>query len=251
MTKSENPRDILIESGAVMEGHFVLKSGRHSSVYVNKDAIYTNPVTVSILGADLGVPFREDSVGAVVGPAIGGVILAHCTAKFLSLDNKLMSPDKPGVRSLFADKDDEFGFVIKRGYDAYVADRRVLLVEDILTTGSSIRATAEAVRRAGGTIVGVAAICNRGKCTAESLGVPKLNALVSMDLGTWSPDECPLCESRTPINVNVGHGKEFLDGNDRLISVRTLAIATGTAGASDIEALAETKKHAKSTGENS
>ncbi len=223
MSKSEDPRMVLKDSAAIMEGHFVLKSERHSSVYVNKDAIYTNPSTISILGCDLGQPFIEDDVQAVLGPAIGGVILAHCTAKFINLDRRLDRGDNRLARCLFADKDGD-GFIIKRGYDVYVKERRVLIVEDIMTSGGSVRATAEAVRRLGGEVVGVAAICNRGGCTAESLGVPKLVSLVEMELGTWSKDECPLCEKGVPINTEVGHGEAFLRRRDetRMLSMRTL-----------------------------
>lgn len=207
--RSENPRDILVESNAVIDGHFVLKSGAHSSVYVNKDEIYTSPSTVSILGADLGQPYIDSGVETVVGPAIGGVVLAHCTAKFISLDRRLDGKGVQKVRAIFADKEGD-GFVIRRGYDVYVRAKRVLLVEDILTTGSSIRSTADAVRKTGGDVVGVAAICNRGGCTAESLGVPKLVSLVEMDLGTWSRDECPQCRNGVPINTSIGHGVEFV-----------------------------------------
>lgn len=214
MHKSENPRDILVESKAVMDGHFVLKSGLHSSAYINKDAIYTKPRIVSVLGIDLGTPFREERVDSVVGPAIGGVILAHCVAKFFTLDRKLSAGEKD-VRSLFADKDDNGGFIIRRGYDEFVTDRRVLLVEDIITSGSSVRETADAIRRVGGEVIGVSAICNRGDSTAETLGVPKLISLVEMNLGTWSADECPLCQQHVPIDTGVGHGLEFLEKRRR------------------------------------
>jgi orotate phosphoribosyltransferase len=196
------------EAEVVVDGHFVLKSGRHSSVYVNKDMLYTDSERIALLCMDLGQPFvdrkhPEIQVQVVVGPAIGGVILAHCVAKHLSFD----SADT--VRSLFADKDGE-GFVIKRGYDKFVTGKRVLVVEDILTTGGSVRGTVEAVRKVGGEVVGVAAICNRGRLTAETLGVPRLRSLVEMDLETWAENDCPLCRERIPVNTDVGHGKALL-----------------------------------------
>jgi orotate phosphoribosyltransferase len=208
LTKSETPLHILREAEALIEGHFVLKSGRHSSSYVNKDMIYTDSERIALLCMDLGQPFvdrkrPELQVQAVVGPAIGGVILAHCVAKHLAFD----SPDT--VRSLFADKEGD-GFVIRRGYDRFVADKRVLIVEDILTTGSSVRGTVKAVRDVGGMVVGVAALCNRGRVTAEQLDVPQLHCLVEMNLETWASDECPLCAAHEPINTKVGHGAEYV-----------------------------------------
>lgn len=110
---------------------------------------------------------------------------------------------------MFADKDGD-RFVIKRGYDKHIRGKRVLVVEDILTTGGSVRSTVEAVRIIGGTVLGVAALCNRGTSTAESLDVPKLNQLVTMDLETWDGADCPLCRMNIPINTDVGHGKTFL-----------------------------------------
>lgn len=202
---------VLEHANAVMQGHFVLKSGVHSSAYVNKDAVYTDPNTVAILGMDLGQPFcdrirREQNlplIDVVVGPAIGGVILAHCTGKHISFDRK------GTLRTIFADKDGE-GFVVKRGYDRFVADKHVLVVEDILTTGGSVRGTVEAVRKVGGIIEGVAAICNRGRVTAESLEVPMLVSLVEMNIETWPAELCTLCRTGVPINTDVGHGAAFL-----------------------------------------
>lgn len=207
MPKSERPLDILTDAQAIMKGHFVLKSGRHSSVYVNKDLVYTNPITIAILCMDLGQPYvtKDPSrqIQVVVGPAIGGVILASYVAKHIGYD----SPNV--VRSLFADKDGD-GFVIKRGYDKFVTNKRVLVVEDIMTTGSSLRATADAVRRVGGYVVGAAALCNRGKVTAEMLGVPRLVSLVEMDFETWPTEGCELCRAGQPINVDVGHGGSYV-----------------------------------------
>lgn len=207
MPKSENPLDILKDARAVMKGHFVLKSGRHASVYINKDAVYMNPKAVAILCMDMGQPFvtKDPSkrIEIVVGPAIGGVILASYTAKHLGFDGD-------DVLSLFADKDGD-GFVIKRGYDAFVRGKHVLVVEDIMTTGGSVRGTIQAVEAVGGTVMGVAALCNRGKLTADALGVPKLVSLVEMSFDTWVADDCELCRTGQPINIDVGHGKRYVE----------------------------------------
>ena len=202
---------ILIAAQAIMQGHFVLKSGNHSSTYINKDAVYTDPETIAILGMDLGQPFcdrvrKEHNlpvIDVVVGPAIGGVILAHCVGKHIAFDRK------GTLRTIFADKNGE-GFIIKRGYDKFVKDKHVLVVEDILTTGSSVRGTVEAIRNVGGHVEGVSALCNRGSVTAEQLDVPKLVSLVEMNIETWPGSLCPLCLTGPAINTEVGHGQTWL-----------------------------------------
>lgn len=210
MPKSERPADVLRDANAITEGHFVFKSGMHSGVYVNKDMLYTDASTIALLCMDLGQPFVDRKhqglmPQVVVGPAIGGVILAHCVAKHLAFD----STSDESVRSLFADKDGE-GFIVRRGYDKFVKGKRVLIVEDIMTTGGSVRGTVDAVRRVGGAVVGVAAICNRGRVTAEMLGVPRLVSLVEMNFETWAESECLLCREGVPINVELGHGAAFV-----------------------------------------
>jgi orotate phosphoribosyltransferase len=208
MSRSESPEAVLQRYGVILDGHFVLKSGKHSAKYINKDEIYTDAVAIKSLCIDLGLPFRDDKrtpdslVETVIGPAVGGVVLSHCVAHWLSLDGR-------HVKSVFADKEGK-NFVITRGYDKHIRGKRVLVVEDIMTTGGSVRSTVEAVRIIGGTVLGVAALCNRGTSTAESLDVPKLNQLVTMNLETWKAEDCPLCRDGIPINIDVGHGKEFL-----------------------------------------
>lgn len=212
MPRDEHPESVLRRNNVILEGHFVLKSRKHSSKYINKDEIYVDPGAVASLCIDLGIPFRDDKyvpdqlVETVIGPAVGGVILSHRVAGWLQLDGR------KDVKAVFADKDedDDTKFVIKRGYDKYIRRRRVLVVEDIITTGGSVRATVHAVRALGGTVLGVAALCNRGKITADDLGVPKLHALVQMELDTWSEADCPLCQSGVPIVTDVGHGAEFV-----------------------------------------
>lgn len=211
MGKLETPRAILEEAQAIVKGHFVLKSGNHSSHYINKDAVYTDPHTVSNLGMDMGQPFTDfirkerglPNIDVVIGPAIGGVVLAHCVGKHIAYDRK------GTLRTIFADKDGD-GFVIKRGYDKFVTDKHVLVVEDILTTGSSVKATVEAIRRVGGIVEGVAAICNRGNVTAEQLTVPQLVSLLVLEMHSWMPENCALCVQGVPINTDLGHGAAYV-----------------------------------------
>lgn len=102
-------------------------------------------------------------------------------------------------------------FVLKRGYDKLVMGQNVLIVEDVLTTCTTIRKVVEAVHRYEGNIVGVMALCNRGGVTASDVGdVPRLDALVNLTLESWGVANCPLCEQGVPINTTVGKGAEYV-----------------------------------------
>jgi len=192
---------LLEESGAILTGrHIVYTSGKHGSAYVNKDAVYPHTERVAALGAMLADVARAWRPEVVCGPALGGIVLSQWTAHRL------------GVPSVFAEKapDDPERMLLTRGYDRLVAGKRVLVVEDILNTGVSVRRAITAVREAGGEVVGVAALCNRGGLTADALGVPALTALVTLDLQAWDAASCPLCRDGVPISTDVGKGRAYL-----------------------------------------
>lgn len=196
---------VLRRVGAVItDSHIVYTSGKHGSAYVNKDAVYPHTGETSQLCYMISRQFRDDNVQVVIAPAIGGVILMTWTAYHLS--------DWAGrdVLGVYAEKDGD-GFVIRRGYDKLVAGKNVLVVEDILTTGGSVKKVIEATRALGGNIVGLAVLCNRGGITSQDVGgVPKLFALANVKLDAWDEADCPLCASNVPINTDVGKGREFL-----------------------------------------
>ena len=102
-------------------------------------------------------------------------------------------------------------FVIKRGYDKLVAGKQVLVVEDIINTGGSVKKVIMATRKYGGTIVGVGALCNRGGITAQDLDIPKLVVLMEVKLDAWDETDCQLCKDGVPVNMDVGKGREFLE----------------------------------------
>jgi orotate phosphoribosyltransferase len=197
---------VLGNVGAVIkDSHIVYTSGMHGSAYVNKDAVYPHTKATSDLCREIARRFVNDNVEVVIAPAIGGVILSQWTAHNLSV----LSGKK--VLALYAEKADGGDvFVIKRGYDKLVVGKRVLVVEDVLTTGGSAKKVVNAVAGLDGNIVGLGALCNRGGVTAEDLGVPKLEALVDIKLDSWLPEDCPLCRDCVPINTNVGKGREYL-----------------------------------------
>jgi orotate phosphoribosyltransferase len=194
-------REILAEARAIITGsHIVYTSGKHGSAYVNKDAVYPNTARVAELCRHLADAARPHRPEVVCGPAMGGIILAQWTGHHL------------GLPAVFAEKaSDGGGMALRRGYDRLVAGKRVLVVEDILNTGGSIKEAIAAVRNAGGDVVATAALVNRGAVTAADVGAPALVALLDVALDAWDAEACPLCRDGVPINTDVGKGREFLD----------------------------------------
>jgi orotate phosphoribosyltransferase len=191
-------REILAEARAIITGsHIVYTSGKHGSAYVNKDAVYPNTTRVAELCRHLAEAARPHRPEVVCGPAMGGIILAQWTGHHL------------GLPAVYAEKADG-GMALRRGYDKLVAGKRVLVVEDILNTGGSVKDAVAAVRTAGGAVVAVAALVNRGGVTAADVGVPALAALLAVSLEAWDAEACPLCRDGIPINTDVGKGREFL-----------------------------------------
>lgn len=207
MMTEDEVLDVLQKVGAFRSGHFVFTSGLHSDSYVLKDAMYAYPAETSQVCREMAERFKDANIEAVIGPAIGAAILAQWVAHHLSA----MAGRE--VYAVYADKDGKGGFIIKRGYDKVIAGKNTLVVEDLTTTGGSIRKVVEASRTAGAKVVGAVAICNRGDVTKESAGNPaEFVSLVNLNLEQWPPKECELCEKNIPVNTDVGHGREFLAG---------------------------------------
>lgn len=198
--------EILGNVGAVItDSHIVYTSGKHGSAYVNKDAVYPHTATIAQLCAQIAAEFANDNVGVVIAPAIGGVIITQWVANHLSAMRGME------VLAVYAEKAEGDTFVIKRGYDKLVKGKRVLVVEDILTTGGSVRKVIEVTRSIGGDVVGLGVLCNRGGITPADVGnVPRLFALANVKLDAWNEADCPLCAQGVPINTDVGKGREFL-----------------------------------------
>ncbi|MBI4237244.1 MAG: phosphoribosyltransferase [Deltaproteobacteria bacterium] len=188
----------------ITNNHFVYASGRHGSAYVNKDALYPHTAAVRELCQSLAGAFVGHGIEAVAGPTVGGVILATWTAYLLS------QAELRDVLACYAEervgadghKERYFG----RGYDQLIRDRRVLIVEDVLNTGGSVKLVVDAVVRAGGTPVAVRALCNRGAVAAEDVGGVSVSALVDLALESWPADACPLCRRGVPVSPLVGKG---------------------------------------------
>ena len=184
-------------SGAFREGHFLLKSGRHGDAYVEKFAVLADPAATSELCGYWAAGVRETGVDLVAGPTTGGVILAFETARQL------------GTRSIFAeevrDADGSTHREFRRGFDIQPGER-VLLVDDILTTGGSLLAMIPAVEALGGEIVACEVMVDRsgGRATLTSPATGRtypLRALWQLDLPTYEagPETCPRCAAGDPL----------------------------------------------------
>jgi orotate phosphoribosyltransferase len=170
-------------SGALLEGHFRLTSGLHSGKYLQSALVLQHPELATALGQALGARTRHLQPTAVLSPALGGIVIGHEVARAL------------GVRALFAERQ-EGALTLRRGFALGEADR-VLVVEDVVTTGGSTRETAEVAQALGAQVVGAAAIVDRGTDPAR-LSLP-LQALLRLEVPTWPPDSCPLCAAGTPV----------------------------------------------------
>ena len=217
----QEARKILGDSRAVItDSHVVYTSGKHGSAYINKDAVYPHTMETSRLCEMIAKEFSGDNIDVVIAPAVGGVILSQWIARDLSVltgrevlgvyaEKEIMpisDPQNEG-RACYV----ETGrFIIKRGYDKLITEKRVLVVEDVINTGNSVKKVLQATRRHGGMIVGVGALCNRGGITIQDLNVPKFVPLMEVRLDAWDETDCPLCAQDIPINTDVGKGREFL-----------------------------------------
>jgi len=200
----EEIKQLFVKSKAfIFDSHIVYTSGKHGKAYVNKDALYPHTALTSLLCQQIALHFEKLQIEAVLAPALGGIILSQWIAHHLS---ELSQREVLGV---YAEKSsDGESFVIKRGYDDLIRNKRVLIVEDILTTGISVKRVVETARQIPCDVIGVAALCNRGAVTASQIGnVPELFSLLEVNLETWAPSNCPMCQQNIPINTSVGKGK--------------------------------------------
>ncbi len=204
MNQEEIMKTLQEINAIITDSHIVYTSGRHGSAYVNKDAVYPHTEITAKLCKVMAENFKDAGVDVVAGPTIGGVILSQWVAYYLS---ELTGKEVLGV---FSEADENKNRFFKRGYDKIIPGKKILIVEDILTTGGSVKKVVEAVKAIDGEVVGVAAFCNRGGISAEDLGVGDLKSLISVDLQSWDEKECPLCQKGVAINTNVGKGREYL-----------------------------------------
>jgi orotate phosphoribosyltransferase len=178
--KREEILKLLENVGAIRQGHFELSSGRHSGTYIQCALVLAHPQHADQLGRSLGDLFREHAVACVVSPALGGLIIGHEVARALD------------VRAMFVERDRSGQMALRRGF-ALSPGERVVVIEDVWTTGGSTREAIGVVEQEGGLAVAAGAIIDRSGGGLE-LNVPS-RALLEMDVPSYEPDECPLCRA--------------------------------------------------------
>ena len=182
--RAASVEEIFEAAGALRRGHFALKSGRHSDRYLEKFAVLQYPTLAVEIGRRLAEALAPHDPTLVVGPTTGGVLLAFETARHLQ--------ERLGhtVRGVFAEPVGEGQRALRRRWPVS-EDDRIVLVDDILTSGASVRETVDAVVAAGGRPLAATVIVDRST-GAVDVGVP-LGALARIEIASWEADACPLC----------------------------------------------------------
>jgi orotate phosphoribosyltransferase len=180
---SETILDLFRRLGALLDGHFRLTSGLHSSGYLQCALVLQHPGQAETCGAGIADAVRHLGAEAVLSPALGGIVIGHEVARAL------------GVRAIFAERHDG-RLTLRRGF-TLAPGEKVLVVEDVVTTGGSTRETIEVARAAGAHVVGAASIIDRSG-GSQNLGVP-YHALATVSLPTFAPESCPLCAAGSPV----------------------------------------------------
>lgn len=182
MLSQEQAIELFKKSGALLEGHFRLTSGRHSNRYVQCAQVLQYPEYTSELCAEIASRFRESGPELVIGPAMGGILVAYETARHL------------GVKNLFTERENG-AMALRRGF-SIEPGTRVLVVEDVVTTGGSVKEVIDLMRSMGAQLVGVGVLVDRSAGKVD-FGVP-MEAVISMEVPSWPEETCPLCKEGIP-----------------------------------------------------
>jgi len=183
MMSPQEVESLFIKCGALLSGHFLLSSGLHSDAYLEKFRIFERPFLHSRLIQELLSRFSGQAIETVLAPALGGVIMAAEAARQLK------------IRAVFAEKE-EGKLTLRRGFSLKQGEK-VLIVDDIITTGGSVKESLEIARSAGVEIVGIGVLADRsgGKV---NFGIPHI-ALMNLSLPVYQPDNCPICAKGIPL----------------------------------------------------
>lgn len=170
------------KTGALKEGHFILTSGRHSPTYFQCALVMQHPRYLQMMAEAIGEHFNTETIDVIISPAIGGIVLGTAVGQVL------------GARTVFTERVKGV-MTLRRGFQIHPGER-VLIVEDVITTGGSVREVQELVHQTGGEVVGVATIVDRsgGKVRLH----PKQLSLVSLKAVSFAPDEVPPELARIP-----------------------------------------------------
>ena len=176
--------EVFRQAGGLLEGHFLLTSGLHSPKYLQCALVMQDPERGERLCRQLARAFADERIQCVVGPAIGGILVAYELARALK------------AKAVFAERVDG-QMTFRRGF-AIEPGQRVLLVEDVVTTGGSLREVQQLITASGGNVVAVCALVDRTSGRDAGFGMP-LTALVRVEVPTFSPEDCPLCREGLPL----------------------------------------------------
>jgi orotate phosphoribosyltransferase len=186
--QQERVLDLFEQTGAYLRGHFRLTSGLHSSGYLQSALVLQYPKHAELLGTKLAEALsdwtKKSPIGAVISPALGGLIVGHEVARTL------------GVRFIFTERDADRKMSLRRGF-SIAPGENVIVIEDVITTGGSTREVIEVVTAMGGIAVAAGSIIDRSGGTAE-LGIPRV-ALETLSVPVWEPEWCPLCHKGEPV----------------------------------------------------
>jgi orotate phosphoribosyltransferase len=178
-----NVLELYQQTGAYLEGHFLLASGRHSPKFLQSTTVMQHPDHAETFGKGIASLFQEKP-DFVIGPAMGGIVLAHEVAKTL------------GCRALFAEKDGHGGMTIREAF-VVKPNETFIAVEDVVTTGGSLMKAVHAAERAGASCLGIGCILDRG--TAKLPEHLTFKALARLEFPSYAPDDCPLCKEKIPL----------------------------------------------------
>lgn len=192
--KNENIIDILKKSDALLEGHFLLSSGKHSNRYVQCAKVLRYPEYAQQVLSTVVEQIKDLDIDLIVGPAMGGVIVSYELGRQLNKE-AIFTERKDGIMQL------------RRGFEVKLGDK-IIIAEDVVTTGKSTIETKEVLEKLGAEVIGVACIANR---TSEDIGMPIYSA-IKLDIQVYESDECPLCKEGKLELVKPG-SREFKDMN--------------------------------------
>jgi orotate phosphoribosyltransferase len=186
--QQERVLDLFERTGAYLQGHFRLSSGLHSSGYLQSALLLQDPKHAESLGRKLAEALsdwtKKSPIGSVISPALGGLIVGHEVARAL------------GVRFIFTERDADRKMSLRRGF-SIAAGEKVVVIEDVITTGGSTREVIDVVTAMGGVAVAAGSIIDRSGGTAD-LGIPRV-ALETLSVPVWEPEWCPLCHKGEPV----------------------------------------------------
>lgn len=184
MLTDKQVMEVFERTGGVLKGHFLLTSGRHSGQYMQCAKLFVSPEDSALLCSELAAKINVQDIDYVISPAIGGIIMGYEMSRALNTKN-IFAERVNGVMEL------RRGFELKKG-------ARVLAVEDVVTTGGSVKEVIALAQSLGAEVVAVAAIVDRSGGKADFGGL-RFESLISIDVATYAQDECPLCAQGIPV----------------------------------------------------